>query len=1392
MKKLLSKGRIVISCVSIFAILMASVLSVFANNTWFVLTEDSTIDTETTITYPLNGKYDTDFIVNEGDDAFYTEPKGTVVSDFTGYATNFITYAKGSGTQYDPYIIETANEFAAVVTGNLYDANGNYFSTQHVAFKVDENVKAFNLNNTNSTVDFSGDLTAEEVRTALENASVAIEWKSVKPFAGKLDGSGVVVYGLKAIDRKSALIPDTNDNVTVMNLTVKNSYFCGVFASALIAHNYSPNGQQKQSIITLRNIDVHNNVVLCNQTSGSIGLAGVLIGSISTPEGANMLLDDSLVYGNIAKHETRNITYGIVSNLSRATGSIINNCIIMDSVPHGVTSGYNAFHNTKYKNVYTNTCDGTAWYNYDGDIAVDDKGEYVIDDTNGGYIMTSGTKYKYTYTANGSLSAALSHYKPGASTSSDSYTKKYEGPVYYVKSSEIQGTKIIDGIDSQKWTYNDGDYPTPKVYNAVLGEGIVSNTFFDGDGSKITPYVITTAEEFAYMLVSDNLGKYYKLANDITINDTSVGNWTQNARTWFTSNDVPEFKGILDGNGKTISGIYYDGTQKGEYAGLIPVAGSAASIDKLGVAKSELNGDSGAIGAVVGTVSEKAKSVIKLNALTVEETVKYGGNAANGIVGKIGNSVIQVTNCITEASGIFGINEGIAKIYSCISVNAYPFEDATNVSMDNVYSGVEGNISNIKYVPVEKMLGSAAESSMPGLKFPKVWLAVENDFPIPTGAEASSEGVKGQLWSGTKATGFAGGSGTKEDPYQIETAEQLAYCVWKDNVGTLENRIYYKLTADIYLNDINSSLWDEKLGCNQWFASGETQSVNNFKYTVLDGDGHIIYGLYYEHPASSTSSVRVGLIPTMGVGSVVKNVAISGAYIDMYHPDDFAATIAGSVDAWNNSKWPMNSKDAVANAGIRNDEEFQANQPQIINCLADSTCYVSAQKNYGGFVGASSGCFLMENCIYTGSIAKSTNVYFGGALYGVDWSNGVTIKDCVSLPQCCNKVVGGYPTETWREGNTNYITITWDDVYYFSSIVQGCSNEGIVKINRPDNRIGNTAKSVMVGLDWVDEFDETYYNDVDSTTWLVIDDGTPVPSIFAKHRTVEELKKLSDTNFSPPIVTVTFFTDTNEVVVEDMVGPMYSPLSLPEVSRFGYEFKGWHVFADLSYVYDKDYFPPRDLQLYAEWKVTGAMQNFENYTDTIWDYDSDKWILNKPGAKGGYKVKYVRNGARSMHLLGTNTEPADVLLNYEQMLKPGHKYTIKFWVTTDNDNNPDTVLTLVHNEIPDYLDTQVAAEEMVVAKGLRDGEWVQYSYTFTAKTKWVSIRAGANSSLYFDDIIIGESNDSSNSGNLIDTNNGTVSPNTGDTLNVVVLISAIMICAIVSVISKKNLVEVID
>ena len=148
--------------------------------------------------------------------------------------------------------------------------------------------------------------------------------------------------------------------------------------------------------------------------------------------------------------------------------------------------------------------------------------------------------------------------------------------------------------------------------------------------------------------------------------------------------------------------------------------------------------------------------------------------------------------------------------------------------------------------------------------------------------EISEEGTPEEtvkVWNGSIASSYSGGSGTSSDPYLIENAEQLArmigYDVLTNYTGNTANGSkdkYYKLTADIYLNDVSAEYWylGEKL--NFWYHSDASRFCGYF-----DGDGHTVYGLCFAEDAK-----YVGLIPYLdswGADRTVENVKISHSYI---------------------------------------------------------------------------------------------------------------------------------------------------------------------------------------------------------------------------------------------------------------------------------------------------------------------------------------------------------------------------------------------------------------------------------------------------------------------------------------------------------------------------------
>lgn len=1322
-------------------------------------------------------KYPTDAAIDEPVSSAYNDsdviiPQMLPYDNWDGtIASYFWMNNEGDGSAANPFVIHSAEQLAAVVSANLkYDAskpksanfdvskytiNNNVLDTTGLSFKIRDGLNYLYINGGEELAALTS---AEDVKAYFE-ANSAKQWLPGNLFNGTFNGNGATIYGVYSTSSSVAgLFPKVDAAASIKNVILKNSYFVtsegnhnSITAGGLIGTAQWYSDSSKFGIINVRSCTVANNYIKSLNEDATFGRVGAICGNMFSN---SVSIRDTLVYGNLLVNGVnvpKEYKPGLVAYASGGN-SAFKNVVTIGTVPYTQAANWHLYDNSKFTNVYTDTA----------------------------ITIAEGAPYDYK-----------------------SLTK--------LTKEEMTGEKAkenMPGLDwISFWITNEGQYPSPRIVvvkdyaPGSAWTGDVAKEFPTGEGTMNNPYTIPSTEYLALMLTSDNAGKYYKLTADIVINDTTAENWKETAKQWFTSNDVKPFAGYLNGNGYTVSGLFYNNVEAGDSAGLIPVKDSG-EVTNVTITNSYLNSTNYAnIGAVIGSTVDKASAPIVLQGVTVEDTVIIEGTViAGGLMGNAGESVIRISNCISKATitatgcvgGIFGEASAGVSLKSCVSIGCAPFGVSNDAVAKYVYTNIETDNSGVTVLSSDAMKGSAAATNMSGLDFTQYWITVDGDYPALNGIIDSSNGVVGEVWSGNVANDYAGGDGSVENPFLIATPEQLARCVTKHVHGK-----HYKLIADIYLNDVDSTYWDIKVGCNQWYHNRNGANWGLFKNGgSFDGDGHVVYGLYFERTGymEPNMGAYLGLFSTVGQKALIQNVAISEAYIagSMEYLSDSeagkwfsesAGALVGSFVRWDVS-YKNELTSTFLDKKLTQDPKFWDNMPIVKNCLVDHTTYI-AGTYAGGLFGYVDEPFRAYDCIFTGSLS-GTNIEHTGGISGQDTANGAYYINCVSLPQTCDRPYGGWANSNWRSTESQWPT-TVTDSYYFSKYRRVNSGE---QIANPSDRVGEAAKIAMPLLDW-------------ENTWMTIENGTPVQQIFAKHHTVEEYTILSDRAFAAPFVTVSFFTDTDEVVVESIVGRMFSPIELPTVSRDGYTFTGWYVFDDLSIEYPLEYFPPRDLQLYAGWHIDGITQNFENYTDTIFDYDVDNWRLNKPGAKGGYKNKYVRNGGKSMRLLDTNTDFSDFLINYEDMLKIGQTYKMTFWVATDKADNPDTILKLVHNEYPEYSKTNAGVEEMLTVTGLTVGEWTQYSYEFKAKTPWISMRAGANSSLYFDDILISETgkdvgyNELSNYLSNLDEDGGRIdnsdtSPDTREHITVTVLIAVILSCAVIVIVSRKNICEVIE
>lgn len=119
-------------------------------------------------------------------------------------------------------------------------------------------------------------------------------------------------------------------------------------------------------------------------------------------------------------------------------------------------------------------------------------------------------------------------------------------------------------------------------------------------------------------------------------------------------------------------------------------------------------------------------------------------------------------------------------------------------------------------------------------------------------------------WDGSTATEFAGGKGTAEEPYLIETPQQLAFMAERVNAGDgAYNAAGYLLTADLNMSGV------EFLNGTNWMPIG-VDEANSFR-GVFDGGGHVLSDLY----CGNRDLKYAGFFGVID-GATVKNLTITG------------------------------------------------------------------------------------------------------------------------------------------------------------------------------------------------------------------------------------------------------------------------------------------------------------------------------------------------------------------------------------------------------------------------------------------------------------------------------------------------------------------------------------
>ena len=297
--------------------------------------------------------------------------------------------------------------------------------------------------------------------------------------------------------------------------------------------------------------------------------------------------------------------------------------------------------------------------------------------------------------------------------------------------------------------------------------------------------------------------------------------------------------------------------------------------------------------------------------------------------------------------------------------------------------------------------------------------------------------VVSDVWDGTIANGFGGGTGTSADPYLIYTGAQLAYLASTTNNGTTYSGKYFKLMNNIDLNNIE---WTP-IGKGSAVAWDYEDYTGSYQFSgSFNGNGHIVSNL----KQTNTYYGRTGLFGITN-GATVSNLGVEDAYIDVsnssykYAVSSVLISVAynttvnncyttGSIDAYHNY-----ADCASAVGGIIGTAEGST----ISNSYSKVTLkQENASGSYnayvGGIVGVVHGSTTISKCYYNGNInvyVRGQSAYAAG-IVGIrgSKSGSVYISNCFAV---CNITASGsstYKSGVYNPWNSNYATLT--NCYY--------------------------------------------------------------------------------------------------------------------------------------------------------------------------------------------------------------------------------------------------------------------------------------------------------------------------------------------------------------------------
>ncbi|MCL2509956.1 MAG: DUF308 domain-containing protein, partial [Methanomassiliicoccaceae archaeon] len=619
---------------------------------------------------------------------------------------------------------------------------------------------------------------------------------------------------------------------------------------------------------------------------------------------------------------------------------------------------------------------------------------------------------------------------------------------------------------------------------------------WEGTGKAGDPYQIGSVQDLANLADdvnggNDHLGDYFILTKDIDLNvapykDTG---WTP------IGNGLSIFSGSFNGNGYTISNMFYNNTSN-DNIGLFGFV-SNGFIENLGVVNANVAGGS-CVGGVVGYSNGGTVENCYVTGTVVEGSSYVGGVAGynDGIVENCYSSIAVTGN--NNVGGVVGLNPGTVE--NCYNTGAVALTNSGGFYVGGVVGQNTNTVDNCYNIgPVASdgsyfggVVGYSGGGTVENCFFRSESSGINDGLfgigntsvnigAMPTpGSDLKAQStypaystITGEGWDfgtgGATPVWFIiegktypmlfwqiadSGSGADGDPYIVTTMQQLEnieFVFMEHYVGSYSGpTMYWQLGKDIDATGYFAEGGPGYNGGSGWEPIGEP--ANPF-YSSFDGNGHTITGMMID------TGGQLGGMFCNTSESVIKNLGLVNIVIN--GNDTLGGLVCDNgADAIIDNCYVIGTINGELEVG----GVAGTNYGTVENCHAAGTinCIMVGGSSIGGVVGLNFGTVV--NCYSACTINGSNGVG------GVVGSNGGMVEECYNTGAVTGSgiygvggVVGTNDHGTLNCYNTGAVTFTGSGYYVGGivgrndSLLENCYNTGSVTIDGSGTLIGGVA-----------------------------------------------------------------------------------------------------------------------------------------------------------------------------------------------------------------------------------------------------------------------------------------------------------------------------------------------